>query len=162
MEIEVDGFVPLSTGLLLNSEIFGDFQLNFDSIKFTVNTVEGAAITYQTTSANTVKVVGGLGAGYIGDITIPNKVEYDGLEYTVKSIGSNAFIYHEKLTTVTLPNTIKTIEDGAFSCCKFDKMIINSQTPPELGKGVFDYSMEFELVVPFGAEDAYKAAGWPI
>lgn len=86
----------------------------------------------------------------------------DGVEYTVTGIGAYVFIYYEKLTIVTLPDTLKTIDDGAFSCCRFDKMIINCQTPPELGNGVFDYSMKFELVVFSGAEDAYKAAGWPI
>lgn len=47
----------------------------------------------------------------------------------------------------------------AFSCCKFDKIIVNCQTLLELGKGVFDYSMEFELVVPSGVENDYKGEG---
>lgn len=164
LKVEKDAFTPISKDVVLDSDnIMGAFyDFHLDTAKFTVNTVEGAAITYQATSANTVKVVSGPGAGYSGALTIPNKVEYDGIWYNVTGIGSYAFIYYEKLTTVALPDTLENIEDGAFSCCKFDKMIINCQTPSELGKGVFDYSMEFELAVPSGTEDAYKTAGWPI
>jgi len=163
LKVEKAGFTSVSQDAVLNSDnIMGalyDFHLN--AAKFTVNTVEGAAITYQSTSPNTVKVVSGPGAGYSGALTIPNKVNCDGVEYTVTGIGAYVFIYYEKLTIVTLPDTLKTIDDGAFSCCRFDKMIINCQTPPELGNGVFDYSM-FKFDVPSGAEDAYKAAGWQI
>ena len=100
LKVEKAGFTSVSQDAVLNSDnIMGalyDFHLN--AAKFIVNTVEGAAITYQSTSPNTVKVVSGPGAGYSGALTIPNKVNCDGVEYTVTGIGAYVFIYYEKLT----------------------------------------------------------------
>lgn len=52
-----------------------------------------------------------------GDVTILSKIEVDGKEYTVVGINSNAFYYNESITSVTLPDNLKYIDDGAFSYC---------------------------------------------
>lgn len=53
-----------------------------------------------------------------GDVTILSKIEVDGKEYTVVGINSNAFSSNESITSVTLPDNLKYINDGAFSYCK--------------------------------------------
>jgi len=48
--------------------------------------------------------------------TIPASVSYNGITYSVTSIGESAF-NHSKLTTITIPNTITSIGDEAFYGC---------------------------------------------
>ena len=55
--------------------------------------------------------------GYKGDITIPSTVIFNGLSYTVNLITTEAFSGSTGLTSITLPNSIKTIGDKAFSGC---------------------------------------------
>lgn len=51
---------------------------------------------------------------YSGDIVIPEKLDND---YTVTAIGDECFNVCDKLTSVTMPNTIKTIGKWGFSYC---------------------------------------------
>ena len=50
-----------------------------------------------------------------GDVTILSKIKVDGKEYTVVGINSNAFSSNESITSVTLPDNLKYINDEAFS-----------------------------------------------
>ena len=54
---------------------------------------------------------------YAGSVFIPEKVTYDSKEYSVTSIGSNAFRGCSGLTSVTIPNSVTNIESSAFSGC---------------------------------------------
>ena len=45
------------------------------------------------------------------------EIEVDGKEYTVVGINSNAFSANESITSVTLPDNLKYINDEAFSYC---------------------------------------------
>lgn len=60
---------------------------------------------------------------YSGDIVIPEKVVYQGVEYTVTEIGSSAFSGCTALTSISLPESIERIEYGAFSGCVLLKEI---------------------------------------
>ena len=51
---------------------------------------------------------------YSGNITIPDRVTYDGTEYSVTSIGVAAFYGCSGLTSVTFPNSVTSIGFGAF------------------------------------------------
>lgn len=52
-----------------------------------------------------------------GDVTILSKIEVDGKEYTVIGIDTNAFSGNKSITSVTLPDNLKYINDEAFSYC---------------------------------------------
>ena len=52
-----------------------------------------------------------------GDIQIPDVVSYDGQDYTVTGIMSNAFFECDKLTSIKLPDSITEIGDWAFTRC---------------------------------------------
>ena len=54
---------------------------------------------------------------YSGKIDIPEKVTSKGVEYTVTSIGDEAFNECVNLTSVTIPNSVTTIGDNAFYEC---------------------------------------------
>ena len=65
------------------------------------------SVTYGASSYNTYK----------GQITIPDQVTYDGINYTVTEIAPWAFMYCVRLTDVTLPSTLVKIGDNAFNSC---------------------------------------------
>ncbi len=54
---------------------------------------------------------------YSGDVVIPEKVTYEGVEYPVESIGDHAFYYCSSLTSITFPNSVTSIGRSAFSSC---------------------------------------------
>ena len=69
---------------------------------------------------------------YVGDIVIPETVTYNGRTYKVTRIGENAFstggnnkeVNGYYLKSITLPNTIESIGEGAFSNCNALRQII--------------------------------------
>lgn len=90
----------------------GNIWYNFD------DATETAEVTYKGSKA-------GYDDRYKGSITIPEKVKYDGKEYTVTGIGKEAFFGCEKVAAVTLPNTITSIGESAFYYCLIlNKLVI--------------------------------------
>ena len=98
---------------------------------------------------------------YQGEVVIPESVTYNGKTYTIASIGGYAFAACPGLTSVTIPNTVTTINQNAFNGCTGLKTIeCKATTPPALGDNAFT-SYDATLVVPSSSESAYKsAAGW--
>lgn len=72
-------------------------------------------IDYQLRTDGTAWVADGEKAQ--GDVTILSKIEVDGKEYTVVGINTNAFRNNRSITSVTLPDNLKYINDEAFSYC---------------------------------------------
>ena len=54
---------------------------------------------------------------YSGKVVIPKTVTYEGIKYSVTSIGDNAFQGCSGLTSVTIPNSVTSIGDNAFKDC---------------------------------------------
>lgn len=77
-------------------------------------TIDIDNVRYSFSGANAVvsKYLGGSGV-----CTIPEKITYKGLDYTVTTIGYEAF-NQTKVTEVKLPETILTISERAFNECK--------------------------------------------
>ena len=62
---------------------------------------------------------------YTGFVTIPESVTYNGTTYSVTSIGYQAFCYCSGLTSVTIPNSVTSIGDAAFSGCSLTEVHIS-------------------------------------
>ena len=54
---------------------------------------------------------------YSGNVVIPEKVTYEGVEYPVESIGNSAFYKCTSLTSITIPNNVTSIGIYAFRDC---------------------------------------------
>ena len=54
---------------------------------------------------------------YEGDIAITASVSYGGTSYSVTTIGNSAFYGCSGLTSVDIPNSVTTIDYGAFRYC---------------------------------------------
>ena len=54
---------------------------------------------------------------YSGNVVIPETVFYNGVNYSVTTIGMNAFRNCNDLTTITIPNSVTTIKYQAFMNC---------------------------------------------
>lgn len=64
---------------------------------------------------------------YSGDITIPGKVTYGGIEYTVESIGDRMFNGNYELKSVTIEPGVREIGAYAFSGCEnLEKVVLPS------------------------------------
>jgi len=101
----------LLSGLLTQSIQADDF--NVDGIAYTI-----------TDAANHTVSIGTGGIWYpainsatIGSFTIPSTVAYNGITYSVTSIGSSAFIKCNKLSSVIIPASITSIGNSAFEGC---------------------------------------------
>ena len=69
--------------------------------------------------------------GYEGDIVIPSTITYpaEGEEWSVTSIGEQAFLGCEEMTSIAIPNSVTSIGGGAFVSCGLTSIVIpNSVT----------------------------------
>jgi hypothetical protein len=73
-------------------------------------------IHYVVTSPTTVEVVG-LNPGATGEIVIPETVDTNCGDYSVTSIGNNAFEGSSGITNITIPNSVTSIGSAAFRNC---------------------------------------------
>ena len=68
------------------------------------------------TKAKTAEVTEGDNE-YSGDVTIPETITVDNVVHNVTSIGDYAFEECSSLTSITIPNSVTSIESSAFYGC---------------------------------------------
>ena len=140
------------------------------SAKVTVTTVDGGY-----SSVCTVNVVGSVGTievdgffykdygtaslelipdpsgakKYSGDITIPGKVTYGGIEFTVESIGARMFNGNDELKSVTIEPGVREIGAYAFSGCENLEKVVLPSTLEDYDRynEVFAFSPKLEIEV---------------
>ena len=109
-----------------------NYQVNPDGVSVTVT---GHALDYE--HAN-------------GPLIIPESVNNEGVDYTVTNIGNAAFLYYFYLTSLTLPNSLITIENSAFAYCSGftgDLIIPNSVVTIEESAFFTCYSFDGDIVI---------------
>jgi hypothetical protein len=86
-----------------------------------------------------------------GALNIPASVSHDGHDYAVTTIGNSAFLYYYYLTSLTIPNSVTTIEDGAFAYCSgFTGDLIIPNSVITIGSGAFFQCSGFDGTLTIG------------
>ena len=109
-----------------------NYQVNPDGVSVTVT---GHALSYENAT---------------GPLNIPESVNYEGVDYTVTNIGNSAFLYYFYLTSLSLPNSLTTIENSAFAYCSGftgDLIIPNSVVTIEESAFFTCYSFDGDFVL---------------
>lgn len=124
---------------------------------------EGIWYTVLDASAKTVKTKDGFADGssegipankITGELVIPSTVIYNDDQYTVVEIGHTSFQDNYELTSVTLPNTITTIEWDAFYGCSALRDFIIPENVTSVGHGAFYLCLNLEsLTLPATLND---------
>ena len=86
---------------------------------------------------------------YSGDITIPGKVTYEGIEFTVESIGARMFNGNDELKSVTIEPGVREIGAYAFSGCENLEKVVLPSTLEDYDRynEVFAFSPKLEIEV---------------
>ena len=97
------------------------------------------------TKAKLAKVI--QGGNYFGDIVIPETIEYNGVNYSVTSIGDYAFWGCSSLTSVEIPNSVTSIGYGAFSSCTGLTSVEIPNSVTSIGDYAFAYCIGLTSIV---------------
>ena len=74
---------------------------------------------------------------YTGDVVIPEKFTYEGVEYSVTTIGDKAFQSCSGLTSVIIPNSVTTIGGWAFYYCSGLTSVTIGNSVKSIGESAF-------------------------
>lgn len=96
------------------------------------------SIYYQINGTN-VSVTSNGDNSYHGDLVIPSTVTYDGVVYTVTKIADWTFNRCSRLTSVTMPPTLKSIGFYSFSQCNNLKSLTIPSGVTSINYGAFNY-----------------------
>ena len=94
-------------------------------------------IYYNLIPKEKVAEVISIGIKYSGSVTIPERFNYNGVIYTVTSIGGTAFAGCSDLTSVTIPNTVTSIGASAFQGCSGLTSITIPNSVSQIGNYAF-------------------------
>lgn len=95
---------------------------------------------------------------YKGDIVIPSQITYEGTTYMVTTIGAYSFYNCQELLSVSIPNGVTQISDGAFGLSGI-KSIDIPESVATIGQGAFQTCKYLERIsLPRKIEDIGNAA----
>ena len=115
----------LSLAVLLPLTMLAQVEVEIDGINYELNS--------DTKQASVVSKKSGV---YSGIVSIPASLEYMGSSYSVVSIGKDAFKQSYNLYSITIPNSVTIIEDGAFYACPY----LDSANIPNSVTSIGDYA----------------------
>ena len=83
-----------------------------------------------------------------GDLLIPESVDYMGVAYTVTAIGNFAFFKCSNLRVLSLPNTLESIGESAFTSVRFTSHLIIPNSVTFIDTYAFEHAKDFlELTI---------------
>lgn len=83
-----------------------DYDTSVDGLYYKLNAEDKTATVVQGSSWNGMY-----------SIDIPEIISFEGVDYTVTSLGDSAFYWSQSLSSVTIPETVKSIGKSAFHSC---------------------------------------------
>lgn len=95
----------------------GAFAQSTSEFDISVKNEDGITIYYNYINDFSVEVTRNSNIKYEGNVKIPERINDKGNQLSVTNIGRYAFLNCSGLTSVTIPNSITTIEDAAFKGC---------------------------------------------
>ena len=116
------------------------YDIKVDGLCYNITSDNTVAVTYINFPNNDEYVE--------GDLVIPATVIYEGKKYAVTSIGKNAFYFCQFLTSVTLPSSLITIEDGAFVKCSALESVDIPEGVKEVGMAFGNCAYLQSIIIP--------------
>lgn len=113
------------------------FCLIFLSVNADPITVDIGGINYDIDVDNNIASVG-VNKDFSGACDIVSSVKFNGVDYPVKSIGSNAFYNCTELTSVKIPNSVTEIGICAFYGCSKMKDVLIGNSVSNIGMSAFN------------------------
>ena len=107
---------------------------------FSAVTPSGHTLYYNIVNGEAEVTYRSYGSSYIGgDLIIPDTVTYNGIGYSVTSIGESAFSYGDcsSMTSVTIPNSVTSIGNSAFTYCSSLTSVTIPNSVIFIGEGAF-------------------------
>ena len=138
---------------LLNKQIFLSFLIALSTLYGMAQTTFTVSdLNYRVNDDNVSVTVTGHVDSYNaqGALNIPESVSYEGHDYAVTVIGNTAFMYDFYLTSLTIPNSVITIEEGAFAYCQGftgDLVIPNSVVTIEPSAFMICFGFDGDLIL---------------
>ena len=113
------------------------YDAEIDGIYYNLNaSTKQATVTYGSSK-------------YTGSVTIPESFTYNGVTYSVTSIGSSAFYRCSGLTSVTIGNSVTSIGSDAFYLCDGLTSVTIPNSVTSIGSDAFsDCSSLTSVIIP--------------
>ena len=134
-----------------------DFEVGAIYYNITSETDHTVKVTYKGDQYNSYP------DEYSGSITVPATVTYNGVNYSVTSIGYSAFAFCSSLKSINIPEGVTSIERYTFyGCSGLTTITCESTTPPTISNTTFgNVDKSIPLYVPQESIATYQAAdGW--
>ena len=131
-------------GKFYSSEYFGNISQNSAGkfFEFTILDVDA-----HTVSIGTVASAGSVS----NSITIPETISYDGVYYKIKEIAENGFLKKTGFRSISIPNSIEKINNGAFDGCSNLTSVSLPSGLTNIGANVFrDCKSLTNIILPSG------------
>ena len=118
--------------LLLCTSMAWAHDVEVDGIYYNLNqTNKRAAVTFKGSGYSSY------GNEYSGEVVIPENFIYDGITYSVTSLGNDCFQDCTGLTSITIPNSVTSLGDECFRDCTGLTSITIPNSVTGLGWGCF-------------------------
>lgn len=122
----------LLVAMLLSSITTVAYDFKVDDIYYNIVSIED--LTCEVTSGENA---------YTGEVVIPGTVTYKNRILSVVSIGKTAFKNCKGLISITIPNSITSIDDSALSMADLKNLIIeDGESTLRFGTDAMSYSIE--------------------
>ena len=96
---------------------------------------------------------------YVGEVTIPSSIAYNGMTYSVTSIGYSAFHYCSSLTSIVIPEGVTSIGERAFRYCSSLTAITIPESVTSIASSAFRYCTSLIAITVDKGNTVYDSRG---